>query len=130
MSDFQEYITALDLMDQTETATNPHEAWDDLYTHIYAHFPVPETASMVDVEWKEIRKHFECQDMVLMFKQTREEILEKLRSIPPVILAVSFPVWIARYLLRFANVNVGAYGLKTFDEFHRRYGNMVLASCY
>jgi hypothetical protein len=128
MNDFQEYITALDLMYQVEIATNPNEAWDDLYVHIYAHFPVPETASMGNVDWEEIEKHFECQDMELMFKQNRDEIVEKLCSIPPVILAVSFPVWIARYLLRFTKVNVSISMLKTFNEFHRRYGNMVLAA--
>ena len=132
MSDFREYITALDLMDQTETATNPYEAWDELYKYLYANFPVPETASMVDVDWKEIRKHVEGQDMVLMFKQSREEILEKLRSIPPVILAAGFPVWIARYLLKFAGLSSKfcPSKLTTFDEFHRRYSKMVLAAAW
>ena len=132
MSDFRGYITALDLMDRAETATNACEAWDELYTHLHSNFPEPETASMEDVDWKEIKKHVECQDMVLMFNQNREEIVEKLRRIPPVILAAGFPVWIARYLLKFAGLGskVCPNKLTTFSEFHRRYGTMVLAAAW
>ncbi len=142
MSDFQEYITSLDLMDKVVIAEDVHAAWDELYTFIYANFPEPETASDT---WhvscpggyqdkhkprKDPIDHIEGQDMVLMFKQDREQTIERLRSIPPVILAATFPVWVARYLLRFAKVPVNAARITTFNEFHRRYGNMILSHVY
>jgi hypothetical protein len=81
-------------------------------------------------DWQKIYNHLESQDLVVMFKQNREQILEKLRSIPPVILEVTFPVWIARYLLCYAKAGVCPTKLSTFDEFYRRYGTMVLGACY
>jgi hypothetical protein len=142
MSDFQEYITSLDLMDKVVIAEDVHAAWDELYTFIYANFPKPETSSDTwhvscpsgyqdkHTSRKDPIDHVEGQDMVLMFKQDREQIIERLRSIPPVILAATFPVWVARYLLRFAKVPVDAARITTFNEFYRRYGNMILSHIY
>jgi hypothetical protein len=129
-------------MDKVVIAEDVHAAWDELYTFIYANFPKPETSSDTwhvscpsgyqdkHTSRKDPIDHVEGQDMVLMFKQDREQIIERLRSIPPVILAATFPVWVARYLLRFAKVPVDAARITTFNEFYRRYGNMILSHIY
>ena len=130
MDDFQKYVMALKFMDLVESSTDQNTTWDALYTYIYANFPEPETVGMKGQDWQKIYNHLESQDLVVMFKQNREQILEKLRSIPPVILEVTFPVWIARYLLCYAKAGVCPSKLSTFDEFHRRYGTMVLGACY
>lgn len=138
----EHYIKSLALMQATiDAGPDCNPAWDELYGYMHSVFPEPETAYAViyeDPEWKSIytdkerlqilMDHFETLDMVVMFRQTREEIIAKLGSIPPVILAVTFPVWVARYLLKFMNVPASPSLLTTFDEFHRRYGPMILAS--
>ena len=130
MDNFQKYVMALKFMDLVESSTDRNTTWDALYTYIYANFPEPETVGMGGQDWQKIYNHLESQDLVVMFKQNREQILEKLRSIPPVILEVTFPVWIARYLLCYAKAGVCPSKLSTFDEFYRRYGTMVLGALY
>lgn len=134
----EHYIKSLALMQATIDAgyqgCNP--AWDELYGYMHSVFPEPETAyvwsetrlgyeKLTGDRYKMILEHFETEDMVLMFQQSHEDIIAKISSIPPVILAVTFPVWVARYLLKFQRVAANPHQLKTFDEFHRRYGPMI-----
>ena len=137
----EHYIKSLALMQATIDAgpegCNP--AWDELFGYMHSVFPEPETAYVRDEDGdlvkisKERRQmildHFETLDMLVMFQQTHEDIIAKLSAIPPVILAVTFPVWVARYLLRFKmEVVISTSKLTTFEEFHRRYGPMIVTS--
>ena len=133
--EYQKYINALSLMKLVLTNEDANQAWDNLYNYIHSVFPEPETAWEVFGDVPELRKyrnnfedinnHAEIQDMLVMFAQSEQELIEKISSIPPVILETTFPVWIARYLLRFLRVPVEPYKLETFAEFHRRYGPMI-----
>lgn len=125
---FQKYIDALNLMDLVIAAKGDrdqeHKTWDDLYQYIYEHFSVPDTSNK---NWNDIilKVHTEVLDMKKMFNQSHDEIIAAIRAIPPVILEVTFPVWIARYLLRYESIGVVPTRLKTFDRFFKRYGTMV-----
>ena len=133
--EYQKYINALSLMKLVTNDEDANQAWDNLYDYIHSVFPEPETAWEVFGDVPELRKyrnnfedinnHAEIQDMLVMFAQSEQELIEKISSIPPVILETTFPVWIARYLLRFLRVSVEPYKLETFAEFHRRYGPMI-----
>ena len=138
----ERYIKSLDLMQATIVAGEEHcdPAWDELYGYMHSVFPEPETAyvesetrlgyeKLTKDRYQMILDHFETEDMVVMFQQSHEDIIAKIGAIPPVILAVTFPVWVARYLLRFQRVAVNPSKLTTFGEFHRRYGPMIIASC-
>lgn len=129
--EFQKYIDALNLMDLVIAAKGDRDqenkTWDDLYQYIYEHFPDPDTSKM---NWGDIavKNNTEVLDMKKMFNQSHDEIIAAIRAIPPVILEVTFPVWIARYLLRYESIGVVPTRLKTFDRFYKRYGTMVLAT--
>ena len=133
--EYQKYINALSLMKLVLTNEDANQTWDNLYDYIHSVFPEPETAWEVFGDVPELRKyrnnfedinnHAEIQDMLVMFAQSEQELIEKISSIPPVILETTFPVWVARYLLRFLRVPVEPANLETFIEFHRRYGPMV-----
>lgn len=133
MSDYQEYIQALDLVCKAETAQDPRQAFNEVLNFLHENFPVPETAAL---EWKAVEpQHVECADMTVMVAQDHEQTLARLRSIPPSILAVCFPVWIVRYLLRFCNKFYFSMGDDIlydapFMEFHRRYQKMFVVGVY
>ncbi len=121
--DYKEYITALELVDKVKSADDVDKAWDEMFTFLFANFPVPETATMTDKSM--IRDHVECHECTFMLSQNRDQIAENLRSIPPVIPAVIFPAWCARYLLYCTTVAVNPLNLSTFDEFMNRYHNQI-----
>ena len=137
--EYEKYINTLARMKAYIAADHEHvnTAWDELYGYIHSVFPVPETAytdeeislRKMSRERRElIEEHLETQDIVVMFAQSEQEIIEKISSIPPVILETTFPVWIARYLLLFCRLDVNPSKLTTFDEFHRRYGPMIITA--
>jgi hypothetical protein len=138
--EYQKYINTLALMKLVTTDADTNQAWDNLYNYIHSNFPEPETAWEVFGDVPELRKyrnnfeditsHAEIKDMLVMSAQSEQELIEKISSIPPVILETTFPVWIARYLLRFLRGLSEPRKLETFDEFHRRYGPMIVGSHY
>lgn len=146
---FQKYTDALALMDATiavndaviaangefitwyygergtELSAPICTAWDNLYTFVHANFPAPASTygATEDVE----KFAADVEEMVVMFGKNRETLEEELRKIPPVIAEVAFPVYIARYLLRDQRIAINPVKLSTFDEFHNRYGYMIIA---
>lgn len=129
--EFQKYIDSLNLMDVIIASKGnldlEHKTWDDLYQYIHEHFSVPDTSNK---NWDDIilKVHTEILDMKKMFNQSHGDIIAAIRAIPPVILEVTFPVWIARYLLKFESIGVVPPRLKTFNVFFKRYGTMILSS--
>jgi hypothetical protein len=145
---FEKYTNALALMDQVAEAADVYREnefnedlkiqvnakWDNLYTYVYANFKQPETSTesgpvgYSDKEKNEMfpLEHPEVQSMIEMFNLGREEIEARLQEIPPTILEQCFPVWMARYLLRFRRVAVQPGLLTTFSKFHFDYGYMII----
>jgi len=131
------YQTALDLMntviaskhDVHLTATS----WDQLYNYIYEHFEAPASTSYpifytincnTPVEVAQ-----EIQDCFVMLREHNEtEVLARLAAIPPEYSDTIFPVAIARYLLKYQNVPMIVSLVKTFDEFHKRYGPAICST--
>jgi hypothetical protein len=62
----------------------------------------------------------------LLCKQKQDEVLARLMAIPPEYRDTVFPVAIARYLLAYKRVTIQPNMTTTFEEFHRRYGVMVI----
>ena len=133
MSDYQEYIQALELMSKAETAQDSRRAFNEVLNFLHENFPVPETAAL---EWRAVDpQHVECVNMTVMVTQDREQTLALLRNIPPSILAVCFPVWVVRYLVRWCNKFYFSTGDDIvydapFMEFHRRYRKMLAVGIY
>lgn len=133
MQDYAEYIQALELVSKAETAQDPRQAFNEVLNFLHENFPVPETAAL---EWRAVDpQHVECADMAVMIVQDREQTLARLRSIPPSILAVCFPAWVVRYLVRWCKnlyLSPGDDILydAPFTEFHRRYQKMVVVGIY
>lgn len=153
---FQKYIDALALMDQVIAAKNAvnaehgedskwywsanaveirkpiNAAWDTLYTHLHSNFVCPQSVSTTGSVYTEVDQaeyESEIDEMVEMFKMEREQLEEALRKIPPVIAEVAFPVYVARHLLWTERMPINPQELTTFNEFHKRYGYMIIKSC-
>jgi hypothetical protein len=152
---FQKYTDALALMDATIAAKNAanaehgedsqwywsanaveirkpiNAAWDTLYTHLHSNFVCPQsilTTGSVYTEEHQAAFDAEVDEMVEMFKMDREQLVEALRKIPPVIAEVAFPVYVARHLLWTERMPISPNELTTFNEFHKRYGYMIIKS--
>jgi len=153
MSNFQKYTRAIELMNAVPGyILRPHgqgpqrdadvvEAcarWDELYTFIYANFPRPNTyREFGEVKYKTMatwaHENPEAfQDILdvhqLLQEHKKDEVLARLTKIPPEYRDVVFPVAIARYLLAYKRVPIDVRMLTTFEEFHNRYGVMVIES--
>ena len=152
---FQKYTDALALMDATIAAKNAanaehgedsqwywsananeirkpiNAAWDTLYTHLHSNFVCPQSVlktGSVDTEVDQAEYESEIDEMVEMFKMEREQLEEALRKIPPVVAEVAFPVYVARHLLWTERMPITPNELTTFNEFHKRYGYMIIKS--
>ena len=129
---FQKYLDSLAMMDEViAVAATPavNLAWDNLYTFLHANFISPISAGNTRFTGAKANvQEFaaEVEEMVVMFGKNRATLEEELRKIPPVIAEVAFPVYIACYLLRDYNACVNPSILVTFDEFHQRYGYMII----
>ena len=135
------YQTALMLIRPVIESTNGRavtRAWDDLFMFIHAEFTAPLTekpkGSTISSVLKEAgaRDEYkaEIEECRTMLHHNHNELVEHLRARPPEYSDKVFPIAIARYLLRDCNVSLNAMLSKSFDEFHRRYGAMVLGSIY
>jgi len=107
-----------------------HQAWDDCFNFIYTNFARPETSSGSGADCASI--HLEvllCKPIIDgTYKTGGPEMDVVMRAIPPVLLDVVWPVGIARFLLRDHQIPIGHRYLFTFDEFHKRYGTMIISS--
>jgi hypothetical protein len=102
-------------------------AWDKLYTFVHANFPAPVSFGNSPYSDPVKEKYAaDVNEMVVMFGKDRATLEEELRKIPPVIAEVAFPVYIARHLLRDQKLAISPARLTTFDEFHQRYGYMII----
>jgi hypothetical protein len=151
MSDFQKYTRAIELMNAVPGYIfRPHgqgpardadvvEAcarWDELYTFIYANFERPNTyREFGEVKYKTMatwahenpdaqQDIFDTYELLCEHKQ--DEVLSRLTKVPPEYRDVVFPVAIARYLLAYKKAAIDVQMLTTFEEFHNRYGVMVI----
>jgi len=114
-----------------------HEAWDELYSFIYANFARPESAriegktcgifdSSVLIDAAAREGHM-CWEMLNI--RDADELLSKIKAIPPIFVEVLFPVAIARHLLRDVKVPLQPARLTMFNEFYYRYGPMIVETC-
>jgi len=112
------------------TAEETAAAWDHLYTYIHAHWPRPMSAATGDrINWNTRWQPEQDQEMIdceQMLKMKPDELQAKLATLPPFFTEMVFPVAVARYLLRDLKLNVSPSQLSTFNEFHLRYGAMII----
>jgi hypothetical protein len=102
-------------------------AWDNLYTFVHNNFPAPVSFGNSPYADPDKEKYVsDVNEMVAMFGKDRETLETELRKIPPVIAEVAFPVYIARHLLRDQKLAIIPDRLTTFNEFHQRYGYMII----
>lgn len=104
-----------------------HAAWDVLFEYMHLNFALPETSSNVATD-EQRKVEFDLVRPLIdkTFIAPSAELLAMIKSIPPVILEVVFPVAMARYILRDARLDLNHRQLKTFKMFHDRYGTMIL----
>jgi hypothetical protein len=116
-----------------KTGDGVYTEWDKLFTFIHANFVIPQSATGNGVEhnreWQDafnVEKDL-CSPFISgAYGAPSKELYEMLTTIPPVIAEVVYPIVIARYLLRDAQIRFSHRKSCTFSEFHRRYGNMIL----
>lgn len=148
---YTKYITALKLMDDVITARDItasrdeqsaacNAAWDIAFTYIHANFAEPISAGDATIFAETGVASTACIDMATLEKELArcKPIIDGtypagngametvLRSIPPILLDVVWPIGIARLLLRDYGLPIRHRTLTTFPEFHRRYGYMIL----
>ena len=101
-------------------------AWDELFTFVHSNFETPVSAARGRTDYKE--EYDLCRPFIDgTYRAPSQELEGMIRSIPPVILDVVWPVSIARLLLRDHSVPFNHRLSTTFKEFHDRYGHMILS---
>lgn len=124
--DYSKYETALDMMSCVEFAKDEgilHKSWDNLFDFIHANFAPPSTMISTDDD--------ELSACYGMLTENYKTLAEFLYEIPPHYAEFLFPVAIARHLLLlsgYISAKIIPRKLKTFNEFHKRYGKLVLQS--
>lgn len=134
------YQTAIELMvDVIQWKSNAEDAaarWDILYEYIHENFDAPASSypnqtffALKGDKPKAVEQEIkECREMLR--NHGAEELISRIEAIPPEYSDMIFPVAIARYLLRDCRVPIHPNMVKTFDEFHQRYGPMILGTLY
>lgn len=138
----EKYTKAIKLMNAVNSeSVDVCKQWDKLYKFLHANFPVPTASYKVnpDLNSSEIKKLIsdddkkyinECTQLLRVDKS--DDVLAKITKLPPEYSDLIFPVAIARYLLAYKKVynipNFSINNLKTFSEFHARYGILVVES--
>ena len=121
---YTKYVEALKMMDEviaiSQDETQCIAKWDELFVYIYANFAAP-----VRGEPHNIATDYNlCRPVIDgTYRENMEEII---RSIPPVLLDIVWPVGIARFLLRECRVRFSYKLATTFHEFADRYSYMIL----
>jgi hypothetical protein len=152
---YEKYITATNLMSDCVAAHNEdpeqgpknfswsndkcHTAWDECYAFVHANFQDPATAIVDGETFAECVARIgaaTCENEVQLCRELlaigreNNELLNKIKTLPPVFAEVIFPVALARYMLRDARMTISANKLNTFKEFYRRYANMIMESAW
>lgn len=132
------YQTAIELMIDVIAWQNVVEdaaaRWDCLYDYIHENFDAPASSysnqtffALKGEKPKEVKQEIEeCREMLR--NHGAEELIARIEAIPPEYSDMIFPVAIARYLLRDCRVPIHPNMVKTFNEFHQRYGPMILGT--
>ena len=111
------------------TSEQAEAAWDFLFEYIHANWTPP--AMMTGDIWQQPRTDeqkvevYDCRQ--LLSYTTMEELEERLASLPPYYSEAIFPIAVGRYLLRNLALPINHRALKTFKEFHERYGSTILS---
>jgi len=107
------------------------DGWDHLFGYIHENFPEPEsvmlgriTHPVFDTQGKK-NEAMNCREMLDGLHN--EDFMAKFLSLPPYFTDVVFPAAVAKHLLRYLHYPLDHRKSKTFREFHRRYGGMILA---
>lgn len=118
---------------RTKNSMTPEQAvdaFDHLFHYMHENFREPVTAtpevgplSHVPKTVANQHEYIDCKELLEMKK---DEFVAKLESLPPYFLEHTFPVAVARYLLRELAMPINHRLSTQFREFHRRYGNMIL----
>jgi len=131
---YDKYIKSLELLDQIIQHTDIsiiHENTDNLFTFIYKNFEEPKSSTEEHyvpptlLERIEFDDEFRVCRNYLKSDRTIDEYKEIIHLIPPVIIDSVWPVMILLIIFRETR-KVDFTKLKTFKEFHRRHGGMVL----
>lgn len=131
---FPHHVHVLNLLHSIPTTCTTAEAtaaFDHIFEYIHAHFPVPDSAIDDTGNWPYLttemkNKAMDCRTMLLTPAALFETNLE---SLPPYYCNIIFPMSVARYMLRECRMPVNHRYNRTFSEFHRRYGPLVLSTC-
>lgn len=135
----EKYLMAIELMNAIDVQSNDtHAQWDALYSFIHANFPAP-TSSAEHRKWltvieaanstsDEVNYVNECAK--LLRAANLELLIEQLTKLPPEYSDIVFPIAITRYLLGVKRVRLTPAKVTTFDEFHRRYGILIVRAIY
>jgi hypothetical protein len=124
---YTKYIEALRMMDEVIAVGKDEKQtltkWDELFTYIHANFESPHIGKAA--EGYDVRVDYNyCRPVIDgSFRENMEEVI---RSIPPILLDIVWPIGIARFLLRENRVKFNHRWSTTFGEFHDRYGYMIL----
>jgi len=116
---------AINLNPPTITEAQANRSWDHMFTYIHAYWPMPESANHATESFTESMR-YEAMNCAEMLFKDEYDLLEKLATLPPYFNKYVFPVSVARYMLRDLRMPIDHRKLKTFDEFHRRYGSMII----
>ncbi len=148
----EKYIRAIELMNavpgsdplgykmpqesREPTVDETNARWDELFTFIHDNFPRPNTYH--EIGEYEAAAYFAQNNQEAMMdiaevydllrNQKEDDVLARLTTLPPEYRDTVFPVAIARYLLAYKNVSIWPRIMTTFDEFHKRYGVMIVES--
>lgn len=112
------------------TSKQAVDSFDHLFHYIHTNFREPATAIPEVGPGPHVLKtvadrheYIDCRELLVM---ERDEFAAKLESLPPYFLEHTFPVAVARYMLRELAMPIDHRISTQFPEFYRRYGNMIL----
>lgn len=119
------------------TVQDANQAFDIIFEYIHANFAMPVTAGRNRVDGrKELQNRWntpegkkeiqDCDDMLTNRKFAVGLFVEYLETIPPYFSEILFPVCVARYMLRDLYMPINHREAVQFNEFHNRYGTMIL----
>jgi hypothetical protein len=133
---YEKYTTALKLADEVLQASSSkddqksrHAKWDELFDYIHVNFQIPDSAGFtVRSNVRDYQHEYDlCKPFInRTYPSPSKELGELIRSIPPVILEVVWPVAIVRFLLRDGRIMCSHHS-KGFVKFANRYGTMILS---
>lgn len=113
------------------TCEEANAAFDHMFGYIHEHWAKPLTAmtenGLTCHVVKTVANQHEFDDCRKLLKATSTaEIIAQLETLPPHYAEHIFPVAVARYMVRDLGMPIDHYRCRTFQEFHNRYGAMIL----